>query len=164
MKVTVELSDQEMTEILELTGERKKGPAIRRLMEEALQQRRRAQIAQRCLAHKPYAQRLRPVRPSWQRSTKTEPVLQRGLPAQQLVIAPRRIQGSSPSIRPPSARCAAPSARCTAPSASCPGHCWKPSPRGFRIRFTIPEEATTIADRILQKRNHDWIEAFLAQH
>jgi hypothetical protein len=41
MKVTVELSDQEMTEILELTGERKKGPAIRRLMEEALQQRRR---------------------------------------------------------------------------------------------------------------------------
>lgn len=50
MKVTVELSDQEMTEILELTGERKKGPAIRRLMEEALQQRRRAQIAQRFLS------------------------------------------------------------------------------------------------------------------
>ena len=37
MKVTVELSDQEMTEILELTGE-------------ALQQRRRAQIAQRFLS------------------------------------------------------------------------------------------------------------------
>jgi hypothetical protein len=50
MKVTVELSDQVMTEILELTGERKKGPAIRRLMEEALQQRRRAQIAQRFLS------------------------------------------------------------------------------------------------------------------
>ena len=33
-----------------LTGERKKGPAIRRLMEEALQQRRRAQIAQRFLS------------------------------------------------------------------------------------------------------------------
>ena len=44
MKVTVELSDSEMAEILVLTGERKKGPAIRRLMEEALQQRRRAQI------------------------------------------------------------------------------------------------------------------------
>lgn len=43
MKVTVELSDQEMAEVLEVTGERKKGPAIRRLMEEALQQRRRAQ-------------------------------------------------------------------------------------------------------------------------
>jgi hypothetical protein len=50
MKVTVELSDQEMTEILELTGERKKGPAIRRLMEEALQQRRRALIAQKFLS------------------------------------------------------------------------------------------------------------------
>ena len=42
MKVSVELSDNEMAEILDLTGERKKGPAIRRLMEEALQQRRRA--------------------------------------------------------------------------------------------------------------------------
>ena len=50
MKVTVELSDQEMAEVLELTGERKKGPAIRRLMEEALQQRRRAQNAQRFLS------------------------------------------------------------------------------------------------------------------
>ncbi|WP_254933049.1 hypothetical protein [Cyanobium sp. WAJ14-Wanaka] len=50
MKVTVELSDQEMTEVLELTGERKKGPAIRRLMEEALQLRRRAQIAQKFLS------------------------------------------------------------------------------------------------------------------
>jgi len=50
MKVTVELSDNEMAEILDFTGERKKGPAIRRLMEEALQQRRRAQIAQRFLS------------------------------------------------------------------------------------------------------------------
>ena len=50
MKVTVELSDQEMDEVLKLTGERKKGPAIRRLMEEALQQRRRAEIAQRFLS------------------------------------------------------------------------------------------------------------------
>jgi hypothetical protein len=50
MKVTVELSDTEMAEILDLTGERKKGPAIRRLMQEALQQRRRAQIAQRFLS------------------------------------------------------------------------------------------------------------------
>ena len=50
MKVTVEISDHEMAEILDLTGERKKGPAIRRLMAEALQQRRRAQIAQRFLS------------------------------------------------------------------------------------------------------------------
>ena len=50
MKVTVELSDMEMAEILDLTGKRKKVPAIRRLMEEALQQRRRAQVAQRFLS------------------------------------------------------------------------------------------------------------------
>lgn len=50
MKVTVELSDQEMAEVLKLTGERKKGPAIRRLMEEVLHQRRRAEIAQRFLS------------------------------------------------------------------------------------------------------------------
>jgi hypothetical protein len=49
MKVTVELSDKEMGEILAFTGERKKGPAIRRLMEEALQQRRRSDVAQRFL-------------------------------------------------------------------------------------------------------------------
>ena len=39
-----------MAEILHFTGERKKGPAIRRLMEEALRQHRRAQIAQRFLS------------------------------------------------------------------------------------------------------------------
>ena len=36
--------------------------------------------------------------------------------------------------------------------------------QGFRKRFSIPEEAATIADRIAQKRHHDWIEAFLVQH
>jgi hypothetical protein len=36
--------------------------------------------------------------------------------------------------------------------------------QGFRKRFSIPEGATTIADRIIQKRHHDWIEAFLVQH
>ncbi|WP_411870964.1 hypothetical protein [Vulcanococcus limneticus] len=40
---------KEMAEVLELTGEPKNGPAIRCLMEEGLQQRRRAQIAQRFL-------------------------------------------------------------------------------------------------------------------
>ena len=48
--MTVELSETEMAEILNLTGERKKDPAIRRLMEEALQQRRRSLIAQRFLS------------------------------------------------------------------------------------------------------------------
>ena len=50
MKVTVELSENEMAEILDFTGESKKGPAIRRLMEQALQQLRRAQIAQRFIS------------------------------------------------------------------------------------------------------------------
>jgi DNA recombination protein Rad52 len=36
--------------------------------------------------------------------------------------------------------------------------------QGFRKRFSIPEGATTIADRIIQKRHHDCIEAFLVQH
>lgn len=50
MKVTVELSENEMAEILNFTGESKKGPAIRRLMEQALQQLRRAQIAERFIS------------------------------------------------------------------------------------------------------------------
>jgi hypothetical protein len=36
--------------------------------------------------------------------------------------------------------------------------------KAFRKRFHVPEEATSIADRICQKRHHDWIEAFLVQH
>ena len=36
--------------------------------------------------------------------------------------------------------------------------------KAFRKRFQVPEEATSIADRICQKRHHDWIEAFLVQH
>jgi DNA recombination protein Rad52 len=35
---------------------------------------------------------------------------------------------------------------------------------GFRRRFQVPADATTIADRITQQRHHDWIEAFLVQH
>ena len=36
--------------------------------------------------------------------------------------------------------------------------------RAFRKRFQIPQEAVTIADRINQRRHHDWIEAFLVSH
>lgn len=36
--------------------------------------------------------------------------------------------------------------------------------QGFRKCFSIPEEAPTIADLILQKRHHDWIEASLVQY
>jgi hypothetical protein len=33
-----------------------------------------------------------------------------------------------------------------------------------RMRFSIPEEVATIADRNNQKCHHDWIEAFLVSH
>ncbi|MCP9915232.1 RAD52 family DNA repair protein [Cyanobium sp. ATX 6F1] len=36
--------------------------------------------------------------------------------------------------------------------------------KAFRKRFQVPEDATSIADRICQKRHHDWIEAYLVQH
>ena len=49
MKITVEVSDSELKDILALTGERKKGPAIRQLMEQALQLRRRQRLADRFL-------------------------------------------------------------------------------------------------------------------
>ncbi|MCP9905487.1 RAD52 family DNA repair protein [Cyanobium sp. BA5m-10] len=36
--------------------------------------------------------------------------------------------------------------------------------KAFRKRFQVPEEAASIADRICQRRHHDWIETFLVQH
>jgi DNA recombination protein Rad52 len=36
--------------------------------------------------------------------------------------------------------------------------------KAFRKRFQVPAEAPSIADRISQRRHHDWIEAFLVQH
>ena len=36
--------------------------------------------------------------------------------------------------------------------------------RAFRKRFQVPDDAVTIADRIIQKCHHDWIEAFLVSH
>jgi hypothetical protein len=36
--------------------------------------------------------------------------------------------------------------------------------KAFRKRFQVPPEVHTIADRICQRRHHDWIEAFLVHH
>ncbi|MEB3322501.1 MAG: hypothetical protein VKI81_06730 [Synechococcaceae cyanobacterium] len=36
--------------------------------------------------------------------------------------------------------------------------------KAFRKRFQVPGDAISIADRITQKRHHDWIEAWLVQH
>ena len=36
--------------------------------------------------------------------------------------------------------------------------------KAFRKRFQVPGEAASIADRICQRRHHDWIETFLVSH
>ena len=36
--------------------------------------------------------------------------------------------------------------------------------KAFRKRFQVPVDAPSIADRICQRRHHDWIESFLVQH
>jgi len=36
--------------------------------------------------------------------------------------------------------------------------------KAFRKRFQVPADAPSIADRICQRRHHDWIETFLVQH
>ncbi len=45
MKVTVEISDSELRRVCEMTGERKKGPAIRKVLNSAIQLHRRKEIA-----------------------------------------------------------------------------------------------------------------------
>ena len=45
MKVTVELSDSELQDVCRMTGVRKKGPAIRKLVVDALMMKRREEIA-----------------------------------------------------------------------------------------------------------------------
>jgi DNA recombination protein Rad52 len=36
--------------------------------------------------------------------------------------------------------------------------------KAFRKRFQVPPDAPSIADRICQRRHHDWIETFLVSH
>ena len=50
MKVTVDFPDNELKEICRVTGERKKGPAIRKLVMEALLVKRREEIAQKFIS------------------------------------------------------------------------------------------------------------------
>lgn len=42
MKISVELSDREVRDVIRFTGEKQKGPAIRKLVVDALMLRRRA--------------------------------------------------------------------------------------------------------------------------
>ena len=47
MKITVEIPDKELREICEITGIRKKGPAIRKLVEDSLMIERRKRITRK---------------------------------------------------------------------------------------------------------------------
>jgi hypothetical protein len=47
MKISVEITASEMKEICRVTGESKKGPAIRKLVAEALMLKRREKVAQK---------------------------------------------------------------------------------------------------------------------
>ena len=50
MKVTVEFPDSEIAEICRVTGERKKGPAIRKLVADALRMKRRELLAEKFIS------------------------------------------------------------------------------------------------------------------
>lgn len=52
MKITVELSDSDVKEICQVTGEHKKGPAIRKLVTDALMLKRREKLAQKFISGK----------------------------------------------------------------------------------------------------------------
>lgn len=47
MKISVDISDSEIKEICRVTGEKKKGPAIRKLVADALLLKRREELAQK---------------------------------------------------------------------------------------------------------------------
>ena len=51
MKITVDISDWDPKDICRVTGERKKGPAIRKLVAEALLLKRRATLAQKFISY-----------------------------------------------------------------------------------------------------------------
>jgi hypothetical protein len=50
VKITVEFSDSALKEIRKATGEKKKGPAIKKLVEDALRMRRRRELAQKFIS------------------------------------------------------------------------------------------------------------------
>ena len=50
MKITVEFPDSQVKEICRVTGQKKKGPAIRTLVEEALMLKRREALAQKFIS------------------------------------------------------------------------------------------------------------------
>jgi hypothetical protein len=51
MKITVEIPDSDIKEICRVTGESKKGPAIRKLVADALMLKRREMLAQKFISN-----------------------------------------------------------------------------------------------------------------
>lgn len=52
MKITVELSDIELDNICRITGEKKKGPAIRKMVADALRMKQREEIVSKFISGK----------------------------------------------------------------------------------------------------------------
>jgi len=50
MKVTVDLAEEEISDLCQLTGETKKGPAVRKLVMKALMMEKRKQISAKFLS------------------------------------------------------------------------------------------------------------------
>ncbi|MGH8164098.1 MAG: hypothetical protein ACREP1_07175 [Rhodanobacteraceae bacterium] len=72
MKVTVEVSDKDLKEIMRFSGENRKGAAIRKLAMDALMLKKRREIAGKFLAGKwsvdlPPIEKLRKDRAVWKR-------------------------------------------------------------------------------------------------
>jgi hypothetical protein len=72
MKITVELSDNDMKDVIRFSGERKKGTAIRKFITTELRLKRRREISRQVLAGKwsaeiPSVEELRRDRNLWRR-------------------------------------------------------------------------------------------------
>jgi hypothetical protein len=70
MKISVELSENELKDVLRFSGEKKKGPAIRKFIVTELMLKRRREISRKVLsgewsARLPAPDRLRKDRPVW---------------------------------------------------------------------------------------------------
>jgi hypothetical protein len=50
MKITVDISDSDLKEVCRVTGEKKKGPAIRKLLADALMLKRRKNLVQKFIS------------------------------------------------------------------------------------------------------------------
>jgi hypothetical protein len=67
MKITVDIPDNDLKDILQFSGEKKKGPAIARLVASQLMLRRRRQLSDDVMAGK-----FRVALPDWEESRKRE--------------------------------------------------------------------------------------------